>query len=91
MFVWRMTREELKEALAMGDYKTIAMKLYRVQNISNKYYVFRLHSESKVDNKAIGDAKAIEIGKFIRIQSLEAMKGIKVKLSNLGRLEVAEA
>jgi CRISPR-associated endonuclease Csn1 len=89
MFVWGMTRAELKEALATRDYKAIALKLYRVQKIASKYYVFRLHSESKVDNKAIGDAKAIEIGKFIRIQSLEAMTGIKVKLSNLGLLEEA--
>ena len=90
MFVWRMEMDELKSAIAQDDRAKISKHLYRVQKISESYYVFRHHLETKVDDKALSDAQAIQIGKFVRISSLAKMTGIKVEVDRLGRIKIAE-
>ena len=67
--------------------------LYRVQKLASKYYVFRHHLETSVDDKINGEKNeklAMSLRKFIRIQSLDGllkMNPIKLTISNLGEIK----
>jgi CRISPR-associated endonuclease Csn1 len=73
------------------NYPRVSKYLYRVQKISKETsgsisIYFRHHLEAKLDDTAI----AKEINKFIAARSisgLEELKGIKVKINNLGKME----
>lgn len=85
MFTIGMNEEELKYAIQTKNYSTIAKHLYRVQKLSNNYYVFRLHIDTSTDD----DATAQKANKFVRIQSFKAfleISPIKVKTDILGHL-----
>lgn len=92
MFVIGIGEEVLNDALKANDYKLINQYLFRVQKIAESYYNFRLHTETKVDDKVNGkkdESLFITLGKAIRIQSLSAWKQrnpIKVRVNNLGRI-----
>ncbi|MBP6976824.1 MAG: type II CRISPR RNA-guided endonuclease Cas9 [Bacteroidales bacterium] len=88
MFVFGLSADEIVQSVENNNYELISQHLYRVQKIASKYYVFRHHLETSVDDKKSGgDAVAIRLGKMIRITSLEKMTGIKVRISRLGMIE----
>lgn len=90
MFVFGLLTNELEKMIELHDYKSINPHLFRVQKISESYYNFRLHNETKVDDVFNGkknETLFIELGKAIRIASLKAWKQrnpIKVRINNLG-------
>lgn len=93
MFVFGMTLSEIQNAIENRKYDLISEHLYRVQKLSEGDYAFRHHLETKVDDK-FGEIKneklALELGKMIRIRSLRAMNGIKVRINKIGKLQLDE-
>lgn len=69
------------------NYSIISPNLYRVQKLATKYYVFRHHLETKVD-----DIKELRDVTWKRIQNVNGLKGIiKVRVNNIGDIvEVGE-
>jgi CRISPR-associated endonuclease Csn1 len=73
------------------NYAQVSKCLYRVQKVSKKSdggidITFRHHLEAKLDDTTI----AREIRKFYNIRSipvLDSLKGIKIKINNLGKIE----
>lgn len=62
------------------NYSIISPNLFRVQKLATKYYVFRHHLETKVDD--IGNLRDIT---WKRIQNVDGLKGIvKVRINNIG-------
>ncbi|MEJ8844734.1 type II CRISPR RNA-guided endonuclease Cas9 [Lacibacter sp. H375] len=92
MFVIGLKEEELNDAIKANDYKLINQNLFRVNAIANKNYQFRLHTETKVDDKYNGvknEMLSKTMGKLIIIQSIDAWKQrnpIKVRVNNLGKI-----
>lgn len=92
MFVFGLTIEEVEKAVATKDYKEINHCLYRIQKLSESYYVFRHHIETKVDDMHAGKKNenlSMQLGKMIRVQSLKAWlqrAPIKVRVNNLGHI-----
>lgn len=92
MFMIGLKEEELNDALKSNDYKIINQYLYRVNAIANRNYQFRLHTETKVDDKYSGEKNEMlskKMGKLIIIQSIDAWKQrnpIKVRVNNLGKI-----
>jgi len=89
MFLIGMKDEEIKAAIEGEDYPMLSRHLYRVQNLSSMFYVFRYHLETEVkDNK--NDTGVIP--KFYRIKSLgryQKLNPRKVKIDLLGRISLA--
>ena len=104
MFVFGMTIEDLKTAIGESNLGLISRSLYRVQKLSKNSagqidILFRHHLETKVDDKYFDAIKNIEvknellsktIGKSIKVQSIQNMTGIKVKINKLGKVILAE-
>jgi CRISPR-associated endonuclease Csn1 len=93
MFVFDINIEDLKLAIDNDDTELISKHLFRVQKISEKYYTFRFHLETQVDDKFDGvknESLSIKIGKMMRITSLQNMGGIKVKINKLGKIALVE-
>ncbi|MES2398330.1 MAG: type II CRISPR RNA-guided endonuclease Cas9 [Bacteroidota bacterium] len=99
MFVFGMTMEDLKVAVDEKNYNLISKHLFRVQKIATTNYVFRHHLETKVDDKYFDEAKQIEVknemlskklSKSRDVRSLPNMTGIKVIVSKLGHISLAE-
>jgi CRISPR-associated endonuclease Csn1 len=89
MFIFDLTNNELQTAIEENNLPLINKHLYRVQKIAESYYNFRHHLETSVDDKFNGvknEGLSITIGKMKRIQSLQNMTGIKIKIDNLGRI-----
>lgn len=92
MFIIGLKHEELLDAIKLNNYKLINQFLFRVQKIAESYYNFRLHNETKVDDKYDGkkdESLSITLGKALRIQSIPAWKQrnpIKVRVNNLGKI-----
>ena len=86
MVIIGLSDEELQRAIDQQDYRTLSEHLYRVQQISSMYYVFRYHLETSVaDDK---NTKG-RIPKFHRIQSFKSYKAKnirKVRIDLLGRI-----
>mgnify|MGYP003290550559 CR=1 FL=1 len=64
------------------NFKIISPNLYRVQKLSSKYYCFRHHLETNVeDNNALKDIT------WKRITSLQNLKGaVKVRVNHIGNI-----
>jgi len=92
MFVIGMKEEELNDALKTNDYKLTNLYLFRVQKLASSNYCFRLHTETKVDDKYDGNKNEMlskKMGKLIIIQSIDSWKEknpIKVRVNNLGKI-----
>jgi CRISPR-associated endonuclease Csn1 len=87
MFVFDLSDEELQSAIQNNNYALVSKHLYRVQKLSKKFtgvvdLWFRHHLETELDDSAV----AKKLKKFINLQTLNTMKGIKVKINNLGRI-----
>ena len=64
------------------NYAAISPNLYRVQKLSSKYYVFRHHLETTVDDK-----KELLGITWKRIRSLDNLRDIvKVRINHLGQI-----
>lgn len=88
MVVIGLSDEELQRALEAQDYRKLSEHLYRVQNLSSLYYVFRYHLETSVaDNKNTSG----RIPKFHRVRSFsdyEKRNVRKVRVDLLGRISL---
>jgi CRISPR-associated endonuclease Csn1 len=93
LFVFRMIKDELTNALRNNDFEAISPNLYRVQKIAESYYVFRHHLETKLEKDNNEAKEYISLGKMIRIASLQAFKNsspIKVRINALGNIELID-
>ncbi len=91
MFVFGLEREALEAAIMENNYSIISRNLFRVQKISQNYYVFRHHLETKVDDKKIGGEQlSKDLGRIVVVQSLGRMTGIKVRVNNIGKIEFSD-
>ena len=64
------------------NYRDVSRHLFRVQKLSSKYYCFRHHLETKID-----DVKDLRDVTWKRIQSLDNLKGVvKVRINHLGEI-----
>jgi CRISPR-associated endonuclease Csn1 len=83
-----MDAEAINNAIERNDYLILSQHLYRVQKLTSKYYSFRHHLETQVDDKKIGGEKvSILLGRYKRITDMKKMTGIKVKVNRLGKIE----
>lgn len=92
MFVFRMTKEELEEAIKTKEFEKVSQNLYRVQKIAEKYYVFRHHLETRLEKEQKEEKTSILLNKMIRINSLETFRKqspIKIKLTQIGEINIA--
>ena len=65
-----------------ANYAAISPNLFRVQNLSSKYYVFRHHLET-----ALEDTPELRDITWKRIQNYNALKGIvKVRINHIGQI-----
>lgn len=95
MFVFGMEEDEFNDAIETQDYTALNKHLYRVQKVSSKFWCFRYHSETTVDDK-YGDIKneqwSFRMGKAFRASSFEGLFRQfphKVKIDIMGRLTKA--
>ena len=92
MFVFGLKKETIQDALQNNNFMLLQEHLFRVQKISESYYNFRLHTETKVDDIYEGKRNenlSFQLGKAIRIQSTKAWhqkNPIKVRVDNLGKI-----
>ncbi len=92
MFIIGLKEEELRDAIKANDYKLINQYLFRVQKLATSNYYFRIHTETKVDDKYNGvknEMLSKTMGKLIIVQSIDAWKQrnpIKVRVNNLGKI-----
>ena len=64
------------------NYPVISRHLYRVQKLATKYYVFRLHLDTKVE-----EFKALRDIQWKRIQNENGLKGfVKVRVDHIGHI-----
>lgn len=96
MFVLGMEEDEFNDAVGTKDYATLNKHLYRVQKISSREYVFRYHTETKVDDKYEGVENGANVsytlGALVRSRSfnnLFSMFPHKVKIDIMGRITKA--
>jgi CRISPR-associated endonuclease Csn1 len=85
MFVLGMTSENIQVAIDSYDYKVISEKLYRIQKLSESYYMFRHHLETQL----IDDNYAKASNRFILTQSFKAFFSLnpyKLKIDRLGNI-----
>ena len=70
------------DLLDPANYPMVSKHLFRVQKLSSKYYVFRHHLETKVEDK-----KELQGMAWVRITALKNLEGIvKVRVNHLGRI-----
>lgn len=75
MYILGMNEDEFKEAISNNKNDILSKYLYRVQKVSESYYVFRHHLETElVDDKLAKEAK-----KFYLIQSLGSLEKLNPK------------
>jgi CRISPR-associated endonuclease Csn1 len=85
MFVLGMTNEEVENARINNDYRAISDKLFRVQKLGEKYWVFRHHLETQL----VDDVNSKQSKRYILLQSLSALFSLnptKVKINCIGNL-----
>lgn len=85
MFVMGMTNEEFETAKTNNDYRALSDKLYRVQKIGEKYWVFRHHLETQL----IDDTNSKISKRYLLLQSLGtlfSLNPLKVKINCIGSL-----
>lgn len=85
MFILGMTDDDVIADIASRDYRTISDKLYRIQKLAERNYVFRHHLETQL----VDDTDAKTSKRFILIQSIGALFGLnpcKVKVDLLGNI-----
>ena len=85
MFLLSEDKESMDEAVTSKNYSELSNYLYRVQKVSEKFYVFRHHLETQLD-----DSEEVRQSlRYISIRSFPSFFGlnpIKVKVNNLGEI-----
>ncbi len=92
MFVFGMSREEMISAIEKRHFNVICRNLYRVQKLSESYYVFRQQYETRLEKDNEEAKQLMLMQKFIRCTSLEkykSMNPIKVRVDALGSIALA--
>ena len=87
MFILGMPEDEIARAIKYDDYKLISENLYRVQKLSESYYLFRHHLETQL----IDDTNSKTSKRFYLIQSFKAfyaLSPMKVKIDCLGNVSI---
>jgi CRISPR-associated endonuclease Csn1 len=84
MFVFGLQKDEIETAIREENFPLISNHLYRVQKIQPKDYWFRHHLETKLDDTAT--AKSFK--KFLRINTPNNLTGIKVRVTNTGKISI---
>lgn len=70
------------DLLDPDNYSLISPNLYRVQKLASKYYVFRHHQETTVD-----DVPELREHTWKRVQNVNALNGlVKVRINHLGQI-----
>ncbi|MBR5189834.1 MAG: type II CRISPR RNA-guided endonuclease Cas9, partial [Paludibacteraceae bacterium] len=70
------------DLMNLMNYELISQNLYRAQKLATKYYVFRHHLETKVD-----DVKDLQEITWKRIQNTNGLFGIiKVRINHIGQI-----
>lgn len=88
MFLIGLSDDEIARTIKEGDRATLNDHLYRVQKYSSKYYCFRYHIETLLDEIIEGD-----IPKLYRICSMKTYMELnprKVRVDLLGNLSLME-
>lgn len=88
MFLFPPDDKTLRE-IDTDNYELISDFLYRVQKISESYYVFRHHLDTSVNE----DDNAFLIKRFLRFRSVKAFiqtDPIKVNISYLGKINLSK-
>lgn len=81
LFVFNMKKEEIEIAISKKEYFSVASNLFRLRKITSGSYWFN-HIYETQPRESIEDKRA---GRCIQA-SLSGMKGIKVRLNNLGQI-----
>ncbi len=81
MVVFDLDPEEI-DFLDKRNYALISPNIYRVQKIGTKYYTFRHHLETKLEDTQ----EAGQINKYKRMRTIEGKLPVKVKLNYLGEI-----
>lgn len=95
MFVLGMEEDEFNDAIERQDTATLNKHLYRVQKGSSKFYCFRYHTETSVDDKYDGvknEQWSFKMGKAFRASSFDGLFRMfphKVKIDIMGRITKA--
>lgn len=95
MFVFGLDKDTLEIAIRENNYSLISKHLYRVQKMSKKSsgsieLYFRHHLQTSVDDKKSGGEQlSKDLGRIVVVQSLNRMTGLKVKVTNIGKIEIA--
>ncbi len=95
MFILGMPHDLYADAMENRDHALLSRYLYRVQKLSMKYYAFRLHIETSVDDKYDGKENKIlsqQMGKLKSIRSIGALYAQnphKVRISSTGEIDEA--
>jgi CRISPR-associated endonuclease Csn1 len=87
MFVLGMTSEDIQMAIETNDYKIISDKLYRVQKLAEKNYMFRHHLETQL----IDDSNSQMSKRYLSVRSLGSLFGLnpyKLKIDRLGNVSL---
>lgn len=85
MFVLGLTSEDVRISIEANDYRPISDKLYRVQKLAEKNYMFRHHLETQL----VDDCNAQSSNRFINIRSLGSLFSLnpyKLKVDRLGNI-----
>jgi CRISPR-associated endonuclease Csn1 len=93
MFVLGMEEDEFNDALEVQNYAALNKHLYRIQKISSREYIFRYHTETKVDDKyegvENGRTTSMTLGALMPMKSISALLRQfphKVKIDIMGRI-----
>ena len=87
MFILGMPTDEVLRCVENKDYKAISDRLYRVQKIAEKNYVFRHHLETQL----VDDENSKNSKRFFLLQSMGALFSLnpqKVKIDCIGNITV---
>ncbi|MBS1619277.1 MAG: type II CRISPR RNA-guided endonuclease Cas9 [Bacteroidetes bacterium] len=81
MFIFNMTRSEIEDAVASGNFALLSKNLFRVRKLTSGNYWFNHHLETG-PRESVADKKARRC-----IQaSASSMTGIKVRVNHLGKI-----
>jgi CRISPR-associated endonuclease Csn1 len=89
MFILGLEKESTQLAISENNLTLLSNHLYRVQKISESYYTFRHHLETKIH-----DTASSKLGKrFYRIQSMKSFNDLyptKVKINMIGQIVLGD-
>ncbi len=85
MFILGLSNEEFDQYFSEKNYAMLSKYLYRVQKVSASYYMFRKHTDTKVEESNVVQ----QMNNFKRIQSMGSLikeNPIKVRINYVGEI-----